>query len=315
MKKSFLIFGAVLLAAVIYLFFPSSAEKTSSDFKASQKRVEFFLDGYFFEIETRAETVRDLLEEQNFLQQDTLAIFPDPESRIYQGSRIVALRTKKISIKESGKTFELETTQKIVEHAIWENGSIDFSDDDITKPSRESFVEDEMEIIITHVEIREETKQEDIAFKTIENENDSMGWREKKITQKGTKGILEVKYRVVYHDGKEISRKSLKKNVLREPVDEIVTQGTYVKTAKKVHTGWGTWYAFKGGNFAASPWLPMGSYARVTNKANGKSVIVQINDRGPFGENRIIDLDKVAFAKIASLGAGVIDVKVEEVLN
>jgi rare lipoprotein A len=59
----------------------------------------------------------------------------------------------------------------------------------------------------------------------------------------------------------------------------------------------------------------MGSYARVTNKANGKSVIVQINDRGPFGENRIIDLDKVAFAKIASLGAGVIDVKVEEVMN
>ena len=59
----------------------------------------------------------------------------------------------------------------------------------------------------------------------------------------------------------------------------------------------------------------MGSYAKVTNTANGKSVIVQINDRGPFGPGRIIDLDKVAFAKIASIGAGVIGVKVEEVLN
>jgi rare lipoprotein A len=42
---------------------------------------------------------------------------------------------------------------------------------------------------------------------------------------------------------------------------------------------------------------------------------VQINDRGPFGNGRIIDLDKIAFEKIASLGAGVANVKVEVVLN
>lgn len=83
----------------------------------------------------------------------------------------------------------------------------------------------------------------------------------------------------------------------------------------KTHTGLGTWYAFTGTLAAASPWLPMGSYARVVNTANGKSVIVKINDRGPFGKNRIIDLDKVAFEEIASIGAGVIEVKVEEVTN
>ncbi|MFZ5982243.1 MAG: septal ring lytic transglycosylase RlpA family protein, partial [Patescibacteria group bacterium] len=106
----------------------------------------------------------------------------------------------------------------------------------------------------------------------------------------------------------------LSKNVVKEPINEIIVQGTYVKIGKS-HTGLGTWYAFKGGLYAASPWLPIGSYARVTNRANGKSVIVEINDRGPFGKNRIIDLDKVAFQKIASLGAGVIDTKVEEILN
>ena len=54
---------------------------------------------------------------------------------------------------------------------------------------------------------------------------------------------------------------------------------------------------------------------KVTNRANGKSVIVKINDRGPFGAGRIIDLDKVAFAKIADLGSGVVDVKMEEIVN
>jgi rare lipoprotein A len=77
----------------------------------------------------------------------------------------------------------------------------------------------------------------------------------------------------------------------------------------------GTWYSYTGKRAAASLSLPLGSYARVTNPANGKSVIVVINDRGPYGKGRIIDLDKVAFEEIASLGAGVIDVKVEPVLN
>ena len=66
---------------------------------------------------------------------------------------------------------------------------------------------------------------------------------------------------------------------------------------------------------AANPWLPLGSYVKVTNLDNGKSVIVRINDRGPFGNGRIIDLDKVAFAKIASLGQGTARVKMEEILN
>src|SRR5690606_4760237 len=45
---------------------------------------------------------------------------------------------------------------------------------------------------------------------------------------------------------------------------------------------------------AAHPTLPLPSYARVTNTKNGKSVIVRINDRGPFAHNRIIDLSQRA---------------------
>jgi rare lipoprotein A len=43
---------------------------------------------------------------------------------------------------------------------------------------------------------------------------------------------------------------------------------------------------------AAHPTLPLPSYARVTNTANGRSVIVRINDRGPYAEGRVIDLSK-----------------------
>jgi D-alanyl-D-alanine endopeptidase (penicillin-binding protein 7) len=75
-----------------------------------------------------------------------------------------------------------------------------------------------------------------------------------------------------------------------------------------------SWYAYKGGNFAASPDFPKGSIIRVHNLANNKYVDVEINDFGPdrsIFPNRIIDLDKEAFKKIASTSAGIIQVKIE----
>ena len=111
-----------------------------------------------------------------------------------------------------------------------------------------------------------------------------------------------------------MNRRVIKTEVTKEPVLEVVTQGTYVQVGKS-HRGGASWYAFTGTMAAANPWLPMGSYVKVTNMDNGKSVIVKINDRGPFVPGRIIDLDKVAFQKIASIGAGVINVKMEEITN
>ncbi|SFW55153.1 septal ring lytic transglycosylase RlpA family protein [Luteibacter sp. UNCMF366Tsu5.1] len=62
---------------------------------------------------------------------------------------------------------------------------------------------------------------------------------------------------------------------------------------------------------AAHKTLPLPSYARVTNLENGKSVIVRINDRGPFHENRIIDLSFAAAVKIGvwPKGTGLVEVR------
>lgn len=62
---------------------------------------------------------------------------------------------------------------------------------------------------------------------------------------------------------------------------------------------------------AAHKKLPFGSSVKVTNVDNGKSVIVKINDRGPFVRGRIIDLSKSAFSSIGNTSSGLIDVKIE----
>lgn len=65
---------------------------------------------------------------------------------------------------------------------------------------------------------------------------------------------------------------------------------------------------------AAHPTLPIPSYVRVTNLANGKSVVVRVNDRGPFLHERVIDLSYAAAWKLGYIGSGSAQVEVESVL-
>lgn len=64
---------------------------------------------------------------------------------------------------------------------------------------------------------------------------------------------------------------------------------------------------------AAHRTLPFGTEVKVTNLENGKSVIVRINDRGPFGDDsRVIDLSEAAFEAISPISRGVITIIIEE---
>lgn len=64
---------------------------------------------------------------------------------------------------------------------------------------------------------------------------------------------------------------------------------------------------------AAHPTLPVPSYARVTNVATGKSVVVRVNDRGPFLHERIMDLSYVAAYKLGYINNGSAEVEVESI--
>jgi rare lipoprotein A len=62
---------------------------------------------------------------------------------------------------------------------------------------------------------------------------------------------------------------------------------------------------------AAHPRLPFGTVVCVTNKKNGWSVNVRINDRGPHAKGRIIDVSEAAARQLGMLGDGVVPVKVQ----
>lgn len=259
------------------------------------------------------QTVEEFLTSRGLGLREKETSFPRLETVLSPGMKIFVGRTHEIMVSVDGTEQSFFVHSNLVGDALAEAG-IAMDEDDIVKPEREAVAARGTAIVVTRVDIREEIIEKSVVFEKKTNEDADLSWRKTVVTQKGEKGLDHLVYRVSSHDGKEVNRKLIRTERVKDPVPEVVTQGTYVKLGKS-HTGGASWYAWTGTMAAANPWLPKGSYVKVTNVENGKSVVVVINDRGPFVPGRIIDLDKVAFAKIASVGAGVINVKMEEVVN
>jgi rare lipoprotein A len=123
----------------------------------------------------------------------------------------------------------------------------------------------------------------------------------------------------------------------QEPLSRYGNPESYVVYGKRYYTlpsskgysehGRASWYGtkFHGkrtssgepydlyGMTAAHKTLPLPTYVRVTNLQNGRSVIVKVNDRGPFHDDRIIDLSYTAATKLGILGHGTGNVRVEAI--
>ena len=108
-------------------------------------------------------------------------------------------------------------------------------------------------------------------------------------------------------------------DIYDEEIKEELAKYSYFQTGTASFYG-GKWHGRKTANgeifdtyklTAAHKTLPFGTRVRVTNLSNGKSVIVRINNRGPYSKGRIIDLSQAAFSKIENMSKGVTKVKLE----
>jgi rare lipoprotein A len=84
------------------------------------------------------------------------------------------------------------------------------------------------------------------------------------------------------------------------------------QTSPRSFSGLCAYYSGRGGGLtAAHRTLPFGTRLRVTDLASGRSVIVVINDRGPFGRGRILDLSMSAAKALGMIPRGVIRVRAD----
>ncbi|MEA3273126.1 MAG: G5 domain-containing protein [Patescibacteria group bacterium] len=270
-------------------------------------------DNHYFKAHTLAKTVGDFLEEQGLSLEEGDCVFPNVKNQLVPGTLITIRRQIPMTIKVDDREIAIRTFAETINEVLVE-ADVTLNHLDKIKPGKLTRTTRNSEIVITRINEEEITEEERIDFKVIEKDDSKLKWRRTKIGQVGEAGVRENTYLITYANGKQVSKVKLSSEIIKKPVTKIILHGTKIEIGES-YKGRASWYSHTGTMACASLKHPFGTWLRVTNMANGKNVIVQVNDRGPFSEDKIIDLDKTAFAKIGNLAQGVMRVKVEEILE
>ena len=250
-------------------------------------------------------TVQDVLEQVNIRASRHAYVEPSRGAPVEDGDVIVYEPAVGVTVTADGRTRDVVTNADDVGYLLDSLGIV-LRQDDRVEPGVETLLEQGLRVTVVRVVSREVAVEQSIPYRTdVQKSNDLMlGIR--RVDRAGVPGILQKVYEVTLEDGTEVDRKLIRTETVREPVSEVIVEGT---RPPHTETGVASWY-HRTGMVAAHRTLPFGTQVKVTNLANGRSVVVVINDRGPYVGGRIIDLSDDAFAQLASLGSGTINVRI-----
>ena len=238
-------------------------------------------------------------------------VSPDKETPLTAGLTVTIVRERRISIIDgSAEPRERVTYARTVGDAVTEIGLV-LGPLDRLIPDPAFPVRDET--VIRILRIREEERREMVAipFPVTATEDSDLAFGQERVLSEGRPGRAEELVRIVSENGRTVRRTILTRTVVEEPTPERRSRGTRIVIGRTLE-GAASWYRYRGGDFAASTIFPRGTFLRITNLLNGRTVIVRVNDYGPTAPGRVIDLDAVAFGKLAPLSVGLIPTRVEE---
>lgn len=140
------------------------------------------------------------------------------------GTQIIV---KDITVTVNGKTALYKTAKASVDDMLAGWG-VSLDKKDVVDPGKKAKLEDGMDVNIKLYEVKEETVEEETKFKTKESYTSDIMEGEKRVTQKGKKGIDSVTYKVTYLGGEEQGRKEIARETVKKPVTEKIELGTAV---------------------------------------------------------------------------------------
>lgn len=269
------------------------------------KQITLSLNGTQRTVYVTGETVDDVLEQINVRAGRTAHVTPSRGSTVEDGDLIVYREAVNVRVAAGGQLREVITNEETVGDLLENLGIVYDGGDEIT-PAPRTPLSAGMLIRVVRVEISRVVQEEEIPFSTEVEKSSEYLQGVRKVIRAGVPGLIRRTFEVRLENGNEVERRLLETERVRAPVRQLVVEGT---RPPRSDSGIASWY-HRVGMVAAHPSLPMGTEVRVTNVANGRTVTVIINDRGPYVDGRIIDLSDDAFARLAPLDVGTINVRI-----
>lgn len=263
-----------------------------------------------------------------------------------QGLSVTIDTAKMVNLSIGGQPSTLITPAKTVGEALTE-ANVTVGPEDRVEPALETPVTEGMQVDVQKNENKETLKPVEIPFKTIRKNTASLPSGTEKVETKGVNGKAVETWVERFENGVSVKNEKIATKVEKEAVDEVILVGTRTASASPSSSAsassrssspsaggsssltpangascvasnyWEPQPTANGERFdpnamtAAHKTLPFNTRVKVTNPRNGKTVIVRINDRGPYIAGRCLDLSRAAFAQIGDLGRGVMTVNYE----
>jgi len=254
---------------------------------------------------TGGTTVLDVLEQVNVRISRHGSLEPSRGAEVEDGDVIVYEPAVSVKLSADGRTRDVVTNADEVGRLLDSLGIV-LRKEDRVQPGSSTALRQGLQVTVVRVSHREVAVQQPIPYGTQIKKSNELMLGVRRVERAGAPGLLKRIYDVTMENGEEVSRTLLRTETVRQPVFEIIVEGT---RPPHTQTGVASWY-HRTGMVAAHKTLPFGTQVKVTNTANGRSVVVVINDRGPYIAGRIIDLSDDAFAQLAPLGVGTINVRI-----
>lgn len=269
------------------------------------KQITLSLNGTQRNVFVTGETVEDVLEQINLRSSQGARVFPSRAARVEDGDTIVYKEAVNVRVAGGGEIREVITNETDVA-GLLDSLDITLDADDEVFPAPTSELTRGMLIRVVNVEVERVVEQTELPYSTEVQKSNEYMQGVRKVIRAGVPGLTSRTYEVRRENGQEVGRTLIDSRQVRPPVNQIVVEGT---RPPRYESGVASWY-HRVGMVAAHKTLPMGTEVRVTNVSNGRTVTVIINDRGPYIAGRIIDLSDDAFAQLAPLGTGTVNVRI-----
>ena len=300
------------------------------------RQLQLTIDGEARTVWTTSRTVDDALTQLNLNDPDSKLSTSRSAAIGREGLSFNISTPKNVTVDAAGTPVELRVAGTVGDALTAAKVTPD--EDDVVTPAADTSLTDGMAISYTNVEKRATSKEEAVPFEKKEEKSDELEEGKTKVTTEGVNGVKTQNFVEVYHNGTLVSSELQNEQVTKEPVAQVTKVGT--KKASKPSEGgsgsggggdlspangsscqasyyWQGQTTASGERFnpndltAAHKTLPLGSKVKVTNPSNGKTVVVRINDRGPYVAGRCLDLSKAAMETIGGTSSGVITVNYE----
>lgn len=191
----------------------------------NRKSVLVSIDGKETKITTFRSTFNDALKVNNIVLGPKDKTKPSINTKLKKNDKIDIKRAVNVMVAVDGQELNIKTTEDTVDKMFKEEG-IKINEEDRVFPSKDSSVQEGLKLIITRVETKVIEQKYALDFTTVVKRNDNAEKGSTKVIQNGKEGEKIITTKLVYEDGKEVSRDVINEVITKKPVQKIVAVGT-----------------------------------------------------------------------------------------